>query len=171
MSKNIYHIGEESKHSTALKYRATVDHHAFSGGATRKQTVISVDRIRTPPIHMHISNSQSKVNQHRHERHAGVQRPRENIVIPLPPSFPVPEDEVVKDRADQNPRVVINRRGRRHVGGGAEEDGEVDERNPGLVGEISVEDVDEEWAEEAAEEKPVESWVVSLWAEDPFWAD
>jgi len=100
MSKSLQTRDLPENSRKQLKYGATVNHHASSGGATGKQTVISVNRIGTPPIHMHISNTQCKVNKHRHERHAGVQRRRQNIVIPLPPSLPVPEHEVIKDRAD-----------------------------------------------------------------------
>lgn len=128
-------------------------------------------RVRPPPVQALILYSKRQVKQHRHEGHAAVQRRRQDVVIPLPPPLPVPENEEVEDRPHRDPRCVIERRGGRHVGGGAEEDGEVDEGNPLLVWEEPVEEPDKEWAQDSAEEEPVEWGILSAGAEDAPRAD
>nr|GME00326.1 hypothetical protein TorRG33x02_104160 [Ipomoea batatas] len=64
--------------------------------------------IGAPPRYTLVFQPYSEVQQHRHESNPGIQRRRENIVIPLPPFLPVPENEEIEDRPHQNPRDVVH---------------------------------------------------------------
>jgi hypothetical protein len=119
---------------------------------------------RPPPVDVPVLHGQREVQQHPHERDAGVQRRGEDVVVPLPPHLAVPEHEEVEDDADQHPRVVVD--GRR-----ADEHRQVDHGDPAPAGERPVQRVLDDGARRADEEEPVERAVVAERDEDAAWAD
>lgn len=81
------------------------------------------------------------------------------------------EGPVVDEEADDEPGVVVDGFRRRHQAAGAEDDREVDERDPLLVGVEAVEDVDGDRGEEAEDEEEVERAVVAPGPEHAGGAD
>lgn len=128
-------------------------------------------RVRPPPVQALILDSEREVEQHRHERHAAVQSRRQDVVVPLPPPLPVPENEEVEHGPHRDPRRIVERRGGWHVGGGAEEHGEVDEGDPVLLWEQFVEEPDQERAKDSTKEEPIEGGIFPVRAEDALRAD
>lgn len=114
-----------------------------------------------PPCEAYVLHAQSEVQQHSHEGHSGIQCSRENVVVALPPLLPIPEDEEVEYGPDNNPGVVVQGGGWRHVGCSTQEDWEVDQRDPCLARECPVKEPHDEWTYSTTEEEPVECSIVS----------
>lgn len=107
--------------------RAAVDRHSFRRRACGEVAVLPSG---APPVQAVVLHAQTEVKQHPHERHSGVQRRGEDVVVSHPPLLPVPVNEEVEDGSDGDPGVVVDRGGRRHHRRSSEEDGKVYERDP-----------------------------------------
>ena len=123
-----------------------------------------------PPVER--VSRQREVDDDPHDGHAGVHGRRQHVVVALPPRLAVAEDEEVEDGADEAPGRVVDGRRRRHVGRGAQDDGQVDEADPpGVPRQRPGQEPHDRREDEAAEEEPVERAVVAQRAEDAARAD
>lgn len=127
--------------------------------------------IGAPPREASILHSQSEIQKHSHESQSSIQRRRQHIIISLPPFFSVPKNEEIEDNSNDNPAIEVDGGGRWHDGGGAQEDGEVNEGDPLVIRESLLKKPNQERANCAADEEPVEGGVITERAEDSFGAN
>lgn len=136
---------------------ASVNFDPLGGGASGELAVLPG---RAPPVQAGVLQSHGEVEQHAHERNAGVERRGEDVVVPLPPPLAVAEDEEVEHRSHRHPGGVVEGGGGGHVGRRAQQHGQVDELDPTLTGELLVEEPHDHRAQGSPEEEPVEGAVV-----------
>lgn len=99
---------------------------------------------------------QGEEYQHPHEGRAGVERRREHVIVLLPPPLVVAEHEEVEDHSGEEPAGNVGGCRRRHSGKAVGDDGDVNERNPFLVGEDFAESPNGNREDCSDEEKPDE---------------
>lgn len=150
---------------------ATVGDVGAGGGGALGERAVVFDDAAPPVDGVDVVVAQREEGQHRHEAGAGVHGRRKDVGVAAPPLLVALEGPVVDEEADDEPGVVVDGFRRRHHAAGAEDDREVDERDPLLVGEEAVEEVDGDRGEKADEEEEVERAVVAPGPEHASGAD
>lgn len=139
-------------------YRTPVYHNAFGCWTWGQPTVLT---FRTPPGYTSVRHGQWEVQKDSHESQPSVQCGRENIIVPLPPTLSVSEDEEIEYCSNKDPCVEIQGCSWWHCTRCTEKYWEVNEWNPFLCGECFMQQPNQHWSQCANEKEPVEGWVVS----------
>lgn len=94
--------------------------------------------FRTPPRYAYVRRGQREVEKDSHESQPSVHGGRQNIIVPLPPTLSVSEDEKIEYDSNKDPSVEVEGRGWWHNGRRSENYWEVNEWNPFLFRECFV---------------------------------
>lgn len=135
LSKSIEKLAEaiEDFVSSALvKNWAAFDENSFGCWAGSIGTSI---KVISPPVNADVFQAQAQIQKHPHEGEASIKRPREDIVVALPPVWAVPIHNKAGEEACNDPSSVVNCSSWWHHSCGAYQDRHIDESNPFLFGE------------------------------------
>lgn len=150
------------------KERASIDGDASSSGAVSEGAVITL--ISPPRQHTH-ALIEHEPQQDSHERRAGVESRRHEVVVAFPPRFLSPENVAVEEHPNRQPHDVVHGRCRGHGEPANENDGRVHPSKPRYVGEHFGCDEGWHWRENPQQKEPVQLAVDALGAKCPCWTD
>jgi len=147
---------------------ATIYNNSFCSGTRSQRAAI---QVIPPPIQTDSLQPQAQIQQHPHEGEPGVQRPRQQVVVPLPPVPPVSIHHKPRQESDNDPGRVVHGGGWGHIAGGANEDRRVDQFDPFVGWEGAVGKPDEERGNGASQKEPVHGRIGAEITKDAAWAN